>query len=128
MVEFEEIEFFQGNRKETPKNKILVTKSKNNYNAVTVNAHISRQLSEKGLDKVRVMRKKNTGDIMLLFNKENGLSFTLRGMKTISIHCKPFVDFLFDEFNPCSIKSRFYINISDNKSKRDDIMTFILQK
>ena len=60
--------------------------------------------------------------------EEIGLSFTLRGMKTISIHCKSFVDFLFDEFNPCSIKSRFYINISDNKSKRDDIMTFTLQK
>lgn len=128
MEEFEEIEFFQGNKKETPKNKILVTKSKNNYNAVTINSHISRQLSKRGLDKVRVMRKKETGDIMLLFNKENGLSFTLKGMRTIAIHCKGFVDFLFNEFNPCSIESRFYINISDNMSKRDDIMTFILKK
>lgn len=128
MAEFEEIEFSQGNRKETPKNKILVAKSKNNYNAITINSHVSTQLSEKGLDKVRVMRKKETGDVMLLFNKEKGLSLRLRGRKTITIHCKQFVDFLFDEFNPYSIKSRFYINISDNMSKRDDIMTFILRK
>lgn len=128
MAEFKEIEFFQGNRKKTPKNKILVAKSKNNYNAITINSYVSTQLSERGLDKVRVMRKKETGDIMFLFNKEKGLPLRLRGRNTITIHCKQFVDFLFDEFNPCSIKSRFYINISDNMSKRDDIMTFILRK
>lgn len=132
MIDFEEIDFAVNGTggKVQPKGRCRVTTT-HNYNAVTFSREETSYWSAKGFRFLRVVRKRSTGQLLFLLNKERGLEirFPKAGQKgNASIHNAALTKFLFGEFSPGGLENSIILSIGGDMSRRPEMATYEVKK
>lgn len=105
--------------------------AKTNANSITLNMEITRQLNQKQLTNVLIIRNSYTGELTLVFNNEgNGAKFSIGNIKNnASINNSGVVKYIIQNLGyDISDKVNERINIGENKALDEEYMAFTISR
>lgn len=106
------------------------TKQQASCYVLTINSYLSEVAYRRGFERISISQDDITGEIALLLRKEGGLKMRMKGHTdtkccNLVISCKPLVERLSLELK-LAHNQRHQLSLSENKSKRDDVMFFLI--
>lgn len=105
--------------------------AKTNAYSITLNMEITRQLNQKQLTNVLIIRNSYTGELTLVFNNEgNGAKFSIGNIKNnASINNSGVVKYIIQNLGyDISDKVNERINIGENKALDEEYMAFTISR
>jgi len=99
---------------------------------MTLNVDITKSAYEKGITKISFATDDITGEVAFILKRDEGLQMQVNGKKgqqriNLTVASKFAIGKLYEELG--LQKGNYYIlDISDNKSVRDDVMFFIIKR
>lgn len=99
---------------------------------MTLNVDLTKSAFEKGMTKISFSTDDITGEVAFILRRDKGLQMQVNGKKgqqrvNLTVASKFAIGKLYDELG--LQKGNYYkLDISDNKSVRDDVMFFVIKK
>ena len=99
---------------------------------MTLNVDLTKSAFEKGMTKISFSTDDITGEVAFILRRDKGLQMQVNGKQgqqrvNLTVASKFAIGKLYDELG--LQKGNYYkLDISDNKSVRDDVMFFIIQR